>query len=220
MSKPDDFLSRWSRLKRRSEEKRKAGCVKNSPAVDEAEGEAGSLAPQDFDLTLLPSIDFITAGTDIRSFLQLSVPADLARAALRRAWVSEPAIRDFIGIAENQWDFNNAAAIPGFGPLRDMEDPLRLVAQLVGMPDKLATGLSDAHVSVEKPVSVRCEPAHDKIGGRAGPRPAALKPASGNPASVPLGRERSEAVVVKRASSSEGLGWGRHRRSHGGALPR
>jgi hypothetical protein len=28
-------------------------------------------------------------------------------AALRRAWVSDPVIRDFIGIAENQWDFTN-----------------------------------------------------------------------------------------------------------------
>jgi TorA maturation chaperone TorD len=32
--------------------------------------------------------------------------------------VTDPAIRDFIGIAENQWDFNDPTAMPGFGPLR------------------------------------------------------------------------------------------------------
>ena len=50
------------------------------------------------------------------------MPPELARSALRRAWVSDPVIRNFIGIAENQWDFNDPAALPGFGPLQDTED--------------------------------------------------------------------------------------------------
>jgi hypothetical protein len=55
------------------------------------------------------------------------VPADLARAALRRAWTSDPAIRDFVGLVENGWDFNDALAMTGFGPISAGE-----VARLAG----------------------------------------------------------------------------------------
>jgi TorA maturation chaperone TorD len=71
----------------------------------------------------LPPLQSITAGTDIRSFLGSSVPVELTKAALRRAWVTDPAIRDFIGIAESQWDFNDPTAMPGFGPLRANDVP-------------------------------------------------------------------------------------------------
>jgi hypothetical protein len=80
----------------------------------------------------LPSIESITAESDIRAFLQSGVPRDLAIAALRRAWVTDPAIRDFIGIAENQWDFTDPAAIPGFGPLHAGDDAQKLVLQAMG----------------------------------------------------------------------------------------
>ena len=74
-------------------------------------------APPAFDLASLPPIESIVAGSDIKPFLQSGVPADLARAALRTAWAADPVIRDFIGIAESRWDFNDPAGIPGFGPL-------------------------------------------------------------------------------------------------------
>jgi TorA maturation chaperone TorD len=83
----------------------------------------GSPAAATFDLASLPPLQSITAGTDIRSFLGSGVPVELTRAALRRAWVTDPAIRDFIGIAENQWDFNDPTAMPGFGPLRAEDVP-------------------------------------------------------------------------------------------------
>jgi hypothetical protein len=41
---------------------------------------------------------------------------------LRAAWVADPAIRDFIGIADSQWDFNDPAAMPGFGPLESTQN--------------------------------------------------------------------------------------------------
>jgi len=71
----------------------------------------------------LPPLQSITAGTDIRSFLDSNVPPELTKAALRRAWATDPAIRDFIGIAENQWDFNDPTAMPGFGPIRADDVP-------------------------------------------------------------------------------------------------
>jgi hypothetical protein len=68
-------------------------------------------------LEALPVIDSITATTDIRAFLRPGVPDGLKHAALRQAWATDPAIRDFVGIAENQWDFNKPQNVPGFGLL-------------------------------------------------------------------------------------------------------
>ncbi len=53
--------------------------------------------------------------SDIRAFLEKGVPVALTKAALRRAWTADPAIRDFMRIAENQWDFTDPTSIPGFG---------------------------------------------------------------------------------------------------------
>jgi hypothetical protein len=70
-----------------------------------------------FDAATLPPIESIGAASDIRPFLAPGVPVDLTRAALRRAWSTDPAIRDFIGLSENSWDFNAPDGIPGFGSL-------------------------------------------------------------------------------------------------------
>ena len=96
--------------------------------VGDAETMAGPEAP--FDPASLPSVESITADTDILAFLRAGVPAELTRAALRRAWTSDPAIRDFIGIAENQWDFNDPNAIPGFGPMVPTESGVDILAQI------------------------------------------------------------------------------------------
>src|SRR5262245_60259569 len=114
MSEPVNFISRWSRLKREAEsrEKRKSELRKGAAPVGVAAATHADADEPDetrthttpiFDPTSLPSIDSITASTDIRIFLQSGVPAELTEAALRRAWASDPTIRDFIGIAENQW---------------------------------------------------------------------------------------------------------------------
>ena len=60
----------------------------------------------------LPPVESIDAATDIRAFLNKGVPQDLTRAALRRAWSSDPAIRDFIGLSENSWDFTAPEGVP------------------------------------------------------------------------------------------------------------
>ena len=85
-----------------------------------------------FDITTLPSLESIGAETDIRVFLQKGVPADLTRAALRRAWTADPNIRDFIEMAENQWDFATGKDLPGFGPLQATDDVRKMVAEIFG----------------------------------------------------------------------------------------
>ncbi len=158
MTGPEGFLSRWTRLKREAAESRETppnepressadasapadvsvpsdtSSLRNTSASDPAaRGDAAAdPSPPAVDLSALPSIESITASTDIRPFLAPGVPAELTRAALRRVWVTDPKIRDFIGIAENQWDFTADNAIPGFGPLSPLDDVRRLVAQVMG----------------------------------------------------------------------------------------
>jgi hypothetical protein len=127
MSGAEGFFTRWSRLKRRSElaspteapalpEDKPPPGHASSPGCESPSGDTSSVSV--FDPASLPSIESIVADSDIRQFLQADVPPELTRAALRSAWSADPAIRDFVGIAESQWDFNDAAAMPGFGPVR------------------------------------------------------------------------------------------------------
>ena len=127
MTRSENIMSRWWRLKQES-----ANVVDGSFSANKStDAEPGDLngataatpgtdfpTSPPFDLASLPPLQSITVGTDIRSFLGSSVPVELTKAALRRAWATDPAIRDFVGIAESQWDFNDPTAMPGFGPLR------------------------------------------------------------------------------------------------------
>ena len=69
------------------------------------------------DLANLPPIESIGSGSDIRPFLAPGVPADVTRAALRRAWSTDPAIRDFVGLSEDSWDVNEPDGVPVAGRL-------------------------------------------------------------------------------------------------------
>jgi len=81
--------------------------------------------------TSLPPLESIDAKTDITVFLQSGVPATLRLAALRRAWTMDPAIRDFKGLQENAWNFNDKSSIPGFGELGPEIDTTQMQAQLM-----------------------------------------------------------------------------------------
>ena len=134
MTADDDFLSRWSRRKQAAEAEKKPPKGIPTQGGQPAAGRHDDRSePTDaaFDITQLPPIDSITAISDVRDFLRAGVPADLTRAALRRAWSADPAIRDFIGLSENAWDFTDPNAIPGFGPLEATDDVRRMVEQIM-----------------------------------------------------------------------------------------
>ncbi|WP_308163602.1 DUF3306 domain-containing protein [Bradyrhizobium sp. SRL28] len=126
MTRSESILSRWSRMKQESVE---VGAPDRSSELKSIDAERGDLneatatpaasspTSPPFDPASLPPLQSIAADTDIRLFLGSNVPVELTKAALRRTWVTDPAIRDFVGIAENQWDFNDPTAMPGFGPL-------------------------------------------------------------------------------------------------------
>src|SRR6516162_1382577 len=135
MSANESFLARWARRKHAA-----ATNAPDKPKPEDAGGEASSAetalaAPQEgegralVDPESLPPIEMLGAGSDVRPFLADGVPADLTRAALRHAWSADPAIRDFIGLSENSWDFNGPGGIPGFGALT-VEDARRLLTQV------------------------------------------------------------------------------------------
>lgn len=149
MSEHETFLARWTRRKRDAatspadapRSRREAGEIAEStPAIAETAATPSTTTPEAtmpapaaaFDPKTLPPLETITATSDIRAFLGPGVPAELTRAALRRAWSADPAIRDFIGIAENQWDFTASDAMPGFGPLADSDEVRKIVARVFG----------------------------------------------------------------------------------------
>ena len=131
MSGDDGFLSRWAKRKEgvRKEELRQEQL---QPAKDAAPADDASAAQQEpaFDLASLPSIDSLTASSDITMFLQKGVPSALRNAALRMAWVSDPAIRDYVGPADFQWDFNMPGAITGYGELAAGTDVAGMMADI------------------------------------------------------------------------------------------
>jgi hypothetical protein len=122
MSDDESFIARWSRRKRSPEaaeadEAKRAGAA-GPPATAPAEDAAAAPeAEPAVELASLPPLDSIGPDSDVSAFLAPGVPANLTRAALRRAWSSDPEIRDFIGLVENGWDFNAPDGAPGFGTL-------------------------------------------------------------------------------------------------------
>jgi hypothetical protein len=139
MSEDENFLARWSSRKLASRTPAAASEAPQRPREDGVENaavaapakDAATPAPtppdQSFDPAQLPPLDSIGADTDITAFLRREVPPELTRAALRRAWTSDPAIKNFVGLVENGWDFNDPTAMPGFGPITPEE-----VARLAG----------------------------------------------------------------------------------------
>jgi Protein of unknown function (DUF3306) len=147
MSKPENserenFLTRWSsrKLANRAPSAREDAHAGREPRDARGTGENDTLAKtskdgdaQDnppFDVAQLPPLDSIGADTDITAFLHRDVPPDLTRAALRRAWTSDPTIKDFVGLVENGWDFNDPSAMSGFGPI-SAEEVARLAGKVI-----------------------------------------------------------------------------------------
>src|SRR5205823_5731094 len=100
----------------------------------------------EFDVASLPPIESITAVSDVTAFLRAGVPPELTRAALRRVWTADPAIRNFVGLAENAWDFTDPDAMPGFGPLESTDDVRRMIAKVIDSIGKAAQP-ADAEVA-------------------------------------------------------------------------
>jgi len=226
MNNPDNFLDRWSRRKREAAEA--AGESDPAPSPVQSRDAAFPDTPPKaqpakpcvpaepaFDPSILPPLESIGAETDIRAFLAPGVPAELTRAALRLAWRADPKIRNFVGLAENAWDFNAPGAMPGFGPLEMTDELLRLVTKsLGGIPDSLPPENLAGGEEERRPVGE---------GERSEPTP--LDQPKSLQSREDLGRRQTAASIAEAAAAAhKGAGPGQEtsvtKHTHGSALPK
>ncbi len=148
MSTDDDqhFLARWSRLKRSAPNETTVQHELPTATRPTVDSTSPPTEPP-FDVTKLPKIDDLTASSDIAAFLQKGVPEELKRLAMKRIWSLDPAIRDFIEVAENQYDWNAVGGVPGFGEMTPGTDIAALLRQAIGQtPEPLVAECSTAEL--------------------------------------------------------------------------
>jgi hypothetical protein len=193
MSGDEPFLARWWRRKLNAATR--SDVEKNlPPSAAELAKPVSSDAGEAIPATPLLPIEAIESTSDIKAFLAPGVPLELTRAALRRAWTADPAIRDFIGLSENAWDFNAPGGVPGFGSL-DLEDIRRFVGQVLSESQKAAAS-----------------PANGALADQA----ATLSQGS---SILPIAEPR-ESIAARQHQSDESKARNcRPRHRHGGALP-
>jgi hypothetical protein len=152
MSRPEDeapvesgFLGRWA--KRKQEVQRQDAAQQNAPDVlPEPVPEA---APEELPL---PSLDSIVPGSDLTAFFQKHVPEALRTAALRKLWVTDPEIKNFIEMADYQWDFNNPDSIPGWSSSIEGVDVKGMLEKVMGI-EKPAPEVSARNLPAMAPES-------------------------------------------------------------------
>lgn len=232
MSDPENFLSRWSRRKREPEKEALPAASEAAPQTPAKAGEPGdkpvtagnaSQAPEPaFDPASLPPIDSIGAETDISAFLKANVPSPLRLAALRRAWLADPAIRDFKGMAEYDWDFTAPGSMPGFGEMDPATDVQKMLTELFGDKPLAQEAAAELPNSPEQII-----PQQEKLSGpverESSPEPAA--DAEVDPATQVqtadstnmVQREKNIAAQDKPSDSDDSQI--KRRRSQGSALP-
>jgi hypothetical protein len=217
-----NFLARWSKRKLAAHEESAPSAAQSeqagdaSPAENDDAARTPSAAPQlaAENAPELPPIESINALTDIRAFLAPGVPVELQRAALRRAWAADPAIRDFIGIAENQWDFTDPQGAPGFGTLEITDELRRMVARLTGeTAPQMQQQQTTAPVVSSSPSDEAREPAE-----HAGSEHAVEQPGT-DPHAALQDDTRAKIENSTTASPCE-MPAPQQRARHGGALPK
>jgi Protein of unknown function (DUF3306) len=214
----EQFLARWSRRKQEAKGNQAPAAPEGAAEVHESASSdrvAAEPIPVETKLSNLPPIESIDAATDITAFLRKGIPPELSRAALRRAWSADPAIRDFVGLAENAWDFNDPNAVTGFGPLDySAEQVDALVRRIVG-------DVAETAESLPNPIAAAAEDtarsAHAETGS--------ARPSNAVKTTEPqLSDEAAAAELTSGSAASHPGAAGNEtplpRRNHGGALPR
>ncbi len=209
----EGFLARWSRLKR-TDDRQETGKANAGDAAATAEPRDD---PPAFDPATLPRIEDLTGVSDISAFLRQGVPEELRRLALRKAWALDPKIRDFVEVAENQYDFNKPDGVPGFGPLAADVDLKALLAQAIGeVPAK-----AKAHPEVEDAGLATVDPIEDQPAPGASAPPADQVPeqsADAHRMTLPASRSAVIAAGVD-PEHADTVYSPRLPKRHGGALP-
>jgi hypothetical protein len=213
MSESENFLARWSRLKHEAALD-SSGVGKLAP-VEALQGVDEPPA-RPFDPASLPSIESIDAATDIRPFLEACVPDELTRAALRSTWSADPAIRDFVGIAESQWDFNDPATIPGFAAHAGADYVCSVAVRGVGTLSTAVGTPAESSPMVEPLASQGTCSDPAELAPQA--TPATTDHSHEADVGAPAGTTRTAELFTQARELEADLG-PRMTHSHGGALP-
>lgn len=257
----EGFLSRWSRRKQELRQAEESGAAPSeippapqpvpdtsAPAVPEAvAAEASNGSPEavgsaeppltEEEIAALPPIESITAETDIRVFLRQGVPDFLRKAALRRVWVLDPMIRDYVDPArEYAYDWNTPGGVPGSGQLLPSDNVGRLLDEII--PDRDSTPRSVepwTAVAVEENAASATQPCDALPDGGAerasnqmdpvriseiGSAESGLPPTEQTPGREGIVRasDLGNRIEASREQGSEAADAG-FRRRHGGAVP-
>lgn len=220
MSDPENNFSRWSRRKREAPAPAPPTmrALANAEAVSYPDGTARGESVLAFDPAGLPSIESIDAKTDLSEFLGKRVPSNLTRAALRHGWSADPAVRDFIGLSENSWDFNIPGTIPGFGSL-ELAEVQKMLAQMMDQTQvaEAAAQTSSADSTDEREAVVNVHPqlVADDFNMSCGENSERREMLTAQ-----LSQDEGPRADVSVISSHEYDNFRpSHRRRHGGALP-
>ena len=184
----------------------------NQPPDSGAGDPSPSPSPQGGgEIPALPRIEDLTAGGDLTPFLRKGVPEALKRAAMRRMWSLDPAIRDYVGPSEYAWDFNDPSSIPGFGPAAPDSAVAELIAQLKAARPAVpnAPSIAEETADVAETAVTSAGDSRPEPGGTAAPAaeraPTTDQIAAADTASAPAAPEKPKGAAALR---------------HGGALPR
>lgn len=112
MSNTDDtFLGRWSRKKLEPDtvepELEVSSEVHAEAPVDESLSDEEILSKLE-----LPDPNQLKDGDDFAAFMNSAVPDHLRRRALRKLWLSNPALANLDGLVDYGEDFTDAAMVP------------------------------------------------------------------------------------------------------------
>ena len=128
----EGFLARWSRRKRDPE---KASVPAAAPVAEPALPEGRTL---DDLIAELPRLEELVPGQSLQAFMQSWVPTDIRTAALRRMWLLDPAIRDYVNPAlDYAYDYNIPGGAPGYGP---METSAEMAREVTDMFERVVAG--------------------------------------------------------------------------------
>ena len=102
----DDIFARWSRRKRAVA----AEEAPKSEPVPEPQDELSE--PELLEQLGLPDPDTLQEGDDFAAFMRDNVPQFLRKRALKRLWLSNPALANLDGLVDYGEDFTDAAMVP------------------------------------------------------------------------------------------------------------
>jgi hypothetical protein len=105
LAEANEFLRRWSRLKRKSRENAPPPAAEPTQAPATATASEREAPPATAEQPVLPPLESLTKDSDFTPFLRAGVPEALRKEALRRLYASDPVFANLDGLVDYAEDF-------------------------------------------------------------------------------------------------------------------